>query len=309
MLVPCDLIVFLQEYPRFEGHLSACVLAAALKEPTAIRAFADAWVRQVDKGAPGLFRALQDACRACHRVPHKSELQQLTRQGAGRWLGLVRLGRDLDLLQPVEDASASSRGEVLVLGLQQKSFCLEDTCPKKLAALVAECSLRQQKVHAIKPDDVVEMAATLRHTLTLVAGAAGVRWQSFTVSHLVRKLLLARVVHGAHGVELPWHLLPVGLLPGTVLPDVKKLMVKGFPRHCTAADASMMVTGRQDQVLLLSMWACMFSEVEDRWPDRLEEILRVLRSPEIRIIVGSSRGGNNDVTPVPASLISRLFKD
>ena len=163
----------------------------------------------------------------------------------------------------------------------------------------------------MKPDEhgLVAIAETLRHTLTVVAEKSGTQWQAFTVSHLVRKLLLAHVVHGADVAQLPWHRLPMGFLPATVLPDAKDLVAKAFPRNCSAADASQMVTGRPDQALLLSMWACVFSEVEDRWPKRLDDNLQYLREPQVQITIGSSKGANNGVAPGPASLLSRAFKD
>ena len=310
-LVPCDVVVFLQVYPMLRGHLAASLVAAALKEPTAVLAFANAWVAHTDKGPLAMFDAMQTALRASNGTPNKTELQQLTRQGAGRWLGVVAFCRALRLVQLQDAASASSRGEALVLGLRGASFCMQSTCPQELVGFVSACSKRQEEVDALGTAgaQVADLGQVLARIVEGVSDDTGLQWNRYTVAHLVRKLLLGWLTHSGAAGGIDWAEVPLRALPQTVLPDVKELMPAGFTPDCSAAEASDMMTGRPDQALLLSMWACLFGDVEAKWPQELDDILKFLRGPRCSVALQQFKTANKDVTPCPAVLLSGFFAE
>lgn len=308
-MLPCDVVAFLQVYPMLEGQLPALIMAAGLKEPTPMFAFVTAFQQLADRNSEGLFEAMRTALRAVDGVPHQAELEQLTRQGAGRWLGAVAWGRALDLIMPEAAACASSPGEVLVLGLRRASFQLARAAPKKFDAMVSVCSKRQQELDALFGDaSVLESAEGVVRVIEAVSREAGLAWNAYTIANIVRKFLLARVLHAGAARKVDWASVPLGSLPTRVLPDVKQNLVSGFPLDCSAADASEMVTGRHDQAMLLSMWACLFAEVADMWPKELHNILKLLQGPSCEVAIEQFKAGHRGVSPCPAVLVSMLMK-
>ena len=156
---------------------------------------------------------------------------------------------------------------------------------------------------------VADVGQALARIVEGVSDDTGLQWNRYTAAHLVRKLLLGWLTHSGAAGGIDWAEVPLRALPQTVLPDVKELMPAGFTPDCSAAEASDMITGRPDQALLLSMWACLFGDVEAKWPQELDDILKFLRGPRCSVALQQFKTANKDVTPCPAVLLSGFFAE
>ena len=94
-----------------------------------------------------------------------------------------------------------------------------------------------------------------------------------------------------------------------MLPDVKRHLADAFPAGCTAAEASEIVTGRPDQVLLLSMWACLFGEAQGLCPEKLDEVLKFLEGAECVAAIKDFKAANDGIPPCPGTLVAAAFKE
>ena len=76
----------------------------------------------------------------------------------------------------------------------------------------------------------------------------------------------------------------------------------------SAADVSEFVLGRRDHALFVSMWACLFGEVEQAHPSSEERnhILKLLTSPEAAAKVAAFQN-EHGVPPCPFVLVRALL--
>ena len=76
----------------------------------------------------------------------------------------------------------------------------------------------------------------------------------------------------------------------------------------SAADAGELVLGRRDQALFVSMWACLFGEVEQVHPsiEERNHALKLLKSPEAVVQVAAFQNEHR-VPPCPLTLVRLLY--
>jgi len=138
-LVPDGVEAFCAVYPSVREHLGALFVTIVLLEPTAMRRFADAWVREgsalassQSNAAEVLFRSLVETAESLDQAPHKTELEQLPWSGGpgdGPSLGLLPFGRDVGFFAEANDAEGA---RVLKLGLKQESVHVVQARPQQL---------------------------------------------------------------------------------------------------------------------------------------------------------------------------------
>lgn len=283
-MLPCDLTAYVEFCRRFGGDLGACIHAAMAKLPSAVEAMADALGTCTIAGPEDMRRALEAGIRA---APQKVESQQVNRQGVARVTGI--------------------RAWVRAMGMADVS----GTAPTpELARLAEACSARQAEytraIAAFEQEGAVaNLGASLREIVTTTARAAGLRWGAYVTPHVVRKLLIGVVANRRAGVDRAWLGVPISAIQdlepdmGGYLSDFGSL---------TSGEASDMVFGRPDRGLFISMWGCLFHEVETRWPKDLDEILRLLGSPRAAAALQEHVAVHSH-PPCPAVLVRSLLPE
>lgn len=296
-LVPSDIIAFLQVYKMLEGHTAACLIAAALAEPTAVFAFSDESVRQgSDKSAESVFLSLQTAVRATAGVPHRAELQQLSRQPEGEFVGVTACAGAFGVIEPCRPASASSPGCVLVLGLRDARFRMAESCPQKLASLVTACSKRHSEVQGLLSNGALPgVIRELRQSVEAINSEAGRPWSENAVASITRKLLMGRLAHGP-AQEVDWTEVPFSTLPSSIY------QTRGVPEDWSAAAVSDMVTGRDDQGLFVAVWASAFAGCESVLPR--DQQLKVIRGGQFRQRLQEFKRAHSGLTPSLVTLLA-----
>ena len=158
---------------------------------------------------------------------------------------------------------------------------------KRLGELVAvidrECSLGWGEQY-VRPNLVRKvMCAWVRDGLGTTAGPTSLMWDA------VLYVLLDTVHAVADAKEKVKPL--TDLVPGI-----------------SAADASGFVLGRRDHALFVSMWACLFGEVEQAHPSSEERdyVLKRLKSPEAAALVAAFQI-EHGVPPCPFVLVRALL--
>ena len=139
-MVPCDVTAFMEEFVSLREGLAKVLLCAWLKEPTAVHAFArESNGLSATAGPTAVFRSLQSAIRITAKAwpDNKAELQQISRQGVARFLGVRSACLSLQVIAPKpEDLGLGVIGGVverLMLGLTKRAspMSLAQTCPQR----------------------------------------------------------------------------------------------------------------------------------------------------------------------------------
>ena len=114
-MAPCDVTAFMEEFVSLREGLTKVLLCAWSKEPTAVRAFARESNGLCATAVPtAVFRSFQSTVRIVAEAwpDNKAELQQLSRQGVARFMGVRAACHRLQVIAPRQriSASASPRG-------------------------------------------------------------------------------------------------------------------------------------------------------------------------------------------------------
>ena len=116
LLVPVDVMDFLNLHEFIQGDLAFSILIALVKAPTATRAMHMEWKRL----APGydgeaLYKAFEEAIRVSASTPETEvQLEQLNRQGVARFMGLATTSVHMGVLRA---RSGESSEKCVSLGL------------------------------------------------------------------------------------------------------------------------------------------------------------------------------------------------
>ena len=135
---------------------------------------------------------------------------------------------------------------------------------------------------------------------------AGFRWTGYTKDNILRKLMLGAIVYHDALKDVQWEDLTLKEAQ-SLAPDVKKHVLDNFPSSYSAAEASAMITGRQNQAMLLSMWACLFYEVERLWPNNKNDVIKTLQSPECERFISKFKAKNDGAPPCSVVLMRELM--
>jgi serine/threonine protein kinase len=333
-LMPCDMVTFADVFPLFHENLALCVCAGMLKEPTAVRrwavslgAVAASQSHDNEVSAATLFASLSDVVMHVDGAPHKMELDQLSRQGVARFLGVSVWCRELGVVTTEEvgentsskkrkKALADPQGPAVVvnLGLMQKPFRMSSECPVEVTDFSDSCMRLQGEFSKLWQDattvGVDELQVGIRSILETIDSECKLQWTGYVHDSLVRKFVFAAVVHrntmmtvassvSSSGDDMPMHVLR------RLVADQAGYM-RAFPDDFTAGLASDMICGRRDRSLLISMYACLFHEAEKLWCNRHDEILQVLASSECAEAVYTFQR-KHGFPPCPTVLLKALL--
>ena len=105
-MVPCDVTAFMEEFVSLREGLAKVLLCAWLKEPTAVHAFArESNGLGATAGPTAVFRSLQSTIRIVAEAwpDNKAELQQISRQGVARFMGVRSACLCLEVIAPTPE--------------------------------------------------------------------------------------------------------------------------------------------------------------------------------------------------------------
>ena len=155
-----------------------------------------------------------------------------------------------------------------------------------------------------------ELVGVIDHECSLGWGKQYVR------PNLVRKVMCAWVRDGldttARPTSFQWDDMPYVLLDTVhAVADAKEKVkpLTDLVPGISAADASGFVLGRRDHALFVSMWACLFGEVEQALSSEERErddVLKRLKSPEAAALVAAFQI-EHGVPPCPLVLVRALL--
>lgn len=236
--------------------------------------------------------ALEKMLMGLDGVRNPAELQQLNRQGVGRFMGALSTCRLFGLIEAEDSVSndiqalATSQGEVepetaLTLGLQrgQYRFTGDRTLLKSLwehtSAHTAFCT---DLGSVDTPDDLLLAARAVKAMLvTLGQRVPSLRTKSggYVCQFVSRKILIAHVAWRSPS-QFDWESIPVSTLK-ECCPD-QSSQLDTVPSRWSAADLSRCIFGRHDWGLLVSMAGCLWKEPLDKWPQ--EQVMAAVQSDD-----------------------------
>ena len=322
-MVPADAIDFFARHQEMSEDLAASIVVAMLKEPTATSEFLTQWrTMPNDYTAHDLHAALKAAISVTVSTPgsspddsraqhprHTVELQQLGRRGVCRFLGSVIVAQSFGIMRK---ARATETG--FIAGLQGNQYVWVPDTPGSVVAKFLGAVREHGDASELRPPcfdagatrdvtDLVTYAAALRGMLTRVGARVpslmlkGTGKVNYVLDSIVRKHVLAR----AGGVD--WS--------QCTLAELRRLSVDQceflaeLPDDWQATDASSLICDRPEWPLLVSMYMCLWHDVEKTIPDALPMLTKAVHSGEAMAKITEFRR-RHGFAPHPHTLMKML---
>ena len=314
-MIPCDIIVIVEVFDQLKTMgLCSMLLAAWLKEPTAVRAFVG--VLSGSESAPSvsaddIFKALVKMLQEVDGPSNVIELQQTTRLGVCRFMGVRTVCQKLCVIgTSPEEVGLGDNAGFVSLGLGADKFYVADKCPDTLRSFVSACNAQDTASAFRKLFDtakhcdchgIVSFANTMREIMDIVIDrclpmTSGMK--GYTEQNMIQ-ILTVSWLHSCLGaiaghnvcVDLCWHSFDFRALvtAGTfgIESDAQEQAQRDIANvcnmrgHISASEISDLLLGRTDHALFVTMWACLFSEVENgRYCRKSKErLIKLLSSP------------------------------
>lgn len=287
LLMPCDVADFLSQSGLFQDDLAMLILTAAIKEPLPVGALVEAWKKlPAHYSGSDLRSAILRAVAAADGAPHGAQLDQLHRQGVGRFFGLLTTASNLGIIgekefKPVPRRLATAAAKAA--GAAQQEYRLgknmtvyevldpsASKCDKFLEATRAEqhCLATLSDAGASTPcalDDLVDYGTRRAEAaLQRIGAKSGALPFSdkdaggYCVDFLRRKLVAARLLQqNLH--ECDWSTVNKASLQ-SMSADAKENL-EHIPDSWHASEISYFFTGRADWGLFASVFPCLWGEV------------------------------------------------
>ena len=327
LLMPCDVFDFLSQSVLLQNDLAMLILTAAIKEPLPVGALVEAW-KQLPAHYSGsdLRSAILSAVAAADGAPHGAQLDQLHRQGGGRFFGLLTTASHLGIIGKKQFKQVPRRlatDAAKAAGAAQQEYRLgknltvyevldpsASKCDKFLEATRAEeqCLATPSDASASTPcalDDLVDYGTRrAEEALQRIGAKSGALPFSATdasgycIDFLRRKLVCARLLQqNLH--ECDWSTVNKASLQ-TMSADAKENL-KAIPDTWRASDISSFFTGRADWGLFASVFPCLWGEVADKLStedDRAGALALVKSKDFLRVVQNFRR--TQGIAPHPA---------
>jgi serine/threonine protein kinase len=344
LLMPCDVVDFLSQSALLQDDLAMLILTAAIKEPLPVGALVEAW-RQLPAHYSGsdLRSAVLRAVAAADGAPHGAQLDQLHRQGVGRFFGLITVASHLGIIEkkelidepvprrrrqalPVATAAAKPAGaaqQEYRLGKNLTVYKVlgpsESKCDEFLEATRAEeCFLGKtpSDAGASTPcafDDLVDYGTRrVGAALQRIGNKSGALPFSdkdasgYCIDFLKRKLVIARLFR-QNLQESDWSTVSKASLQ-SMSADAKENL-EDVPDAWGASQISSFFTGRADWGLFASVYPCLWGEVADKLStedDRARALALVKSKDFLRVVHAFRR--TEGIAPHPA-VAYRILED
>ena len=334
-MIPCDITVFVELFGQLKTTgLCSMFLAAWLKEPKAVRAFVGALSGSKcvpPESADDIFNALVKMIHEVDGPSNVIELQQTTRQGVCRFMGVRIVCRKIGVIgtSPQEvGLGANAEVSVVSLGLGAEKFCVAEECPESLRSFVSVCdasaSAFRELFHTdVSCDGVVSFANKLYgimnpvidKCLPMTSGMKG-----YTQQNMIRKITVSWL-HDALGAiagqkdVMCWQSFNFQAIEEAgIVADVQGKaqldIANCYPAGCLkASDISELLLGRVDHALFVSMWACLFSDVEKsrKDDDEAKRLIELLSGPRSAQVLASFIE-KHKIPPCPEVLAKLLLR-
>jgi len=308
LLLPCDVPSFIAFYRRYRHCLPALVVAAFLKEPAALSSledqatssgrkldepygFRDCWVKVIAKLSVGILNQ------------RFVELQQLTRNGAGRMSCIGPTLRWIGILEPDPDADDADASPDVRLGLTRRPYKVlsDDGIFQDFWKEFAD----ETWPRAVAAQSFASFCSEVRALLQQIAKrtqAFGLASEKYCFHFLYRKLLIGessfRRDDSTSFAAVDWDDLTVGDLK--FLSADKNEHLSDFDDMEPAAGLSDFFFGRSDWPLFLSAYACLWHEAVEYMGD---DVCELAGSESVHGFARSWRQ-RNSINPHPSVLLT-----
>ena len=336
-MTPCDVVAFVDVFGQVRTSFCCTFLAAWLKDPAAVKAFVAAAFASPQgchdgcraSAADDMFDALVGMVKEVDGPSNKVELEQIARQGVARFMGARVVCRVLKVVgkSPEEVGLCGTAGpDQVALGLSADTFYVAQTCPSELRSLVAACNALEPTFQKLLRDTdmscqgALAVARGMRELLDKVRAECRFDVTTYAVRNCVRKITMSwlrnclcdTAGHASLSDDFDWGSVTYDAIEESgAVADVDQKAQIDIRDACggiTAGDISELLLARQDQALFVSMWACLFSEVDGHGRDdeTRHRILGLLGSPRAAEVLDAfvlERG----VAPCPEVLVRLLL--
>ena len=276
LMVPCDVLAFINLWPQIMEHPLLAFTAALLKEPTALVAWEGAGLGLTPEApeAPGalpqrrsltahaFLESLLGVLQAVDGCPNPVEVEQLARGGAARLLG----PRATCVMLGAAEQAESGGVRAFLLGKSQTRHVICPNAMDTLSKLIEAAEDEEAKADwllvrsSTSAQDVSEAASRVfTHIATKVPGTLP-RLEKYTYVrlHVVRKILLGRASCRNADTAFDWSSVGRDAL-ADMGPDQRDWL-SYFPEGWSAEDIGEFVLGSGAAGLFVPMLACLWSD-------------------------------------------------
>ena len=270
-MVPCDVVCFATHFAEMRRDLAISVLAAKAKEPPFVKSLLQSW-RELPANYTGadltrwIQRGIAASAEAANDPAQAAEMAQLVAKNAGRsHLGSRAIGFELGIICKKTKGSLRLSDKGCQYEFAETSASLDE--------FVRVCQNFQSALS--ERTNFADMMKTAAEALAK-AGDACTDLLIAAPGSAVRKAILRKFALGylADGGIARWSEINIEELRA-LAPDESEHM-KDLPQEECASAVSMLILGRPDCGMLLSMWSCLFAGAcasgnEDSMARALEE--------------------------------------
>ena len=304
-LVPVDAIEFCAFFDRHRTSFRECLTIAFVKEPQATAFFEDALSKSAGRSKQDVRQAwICTVQRVIECGQDKEVLRNLTRQGTGRFTCLARAMVMIGILDNVPKASRGKQPSLVAGNCIQLGRCngqyrfREDTSKFDRFYDGLEPMDRQwQQILKHLDESGFDMQKFCQAFRSLLSNAAascsafGLKTEGYCFDFAYRKFIIAEARRRIGQVNWETSILEIQHLSadsGKYLAEIENTAVSVALSHA--------VFGRADWAILLSCFACLWSEVVEKFVDTgawtLSDLLEVLRSGKLTSHVASYKSAH-----------------
>ena len=315
LLVPVDVVDFLARMTEVRRDVPFSIVLAMVKEPFATGRLCEAWKGLPENyGGDALAEVMIQVLRDCSveddRVPNQVELEQLNRQGVGRFFGLIATCQALGIICKEDPPCASTPGteieEVLCLGLCKGTYRIAGDAAvhvsnflAKARQLLRELPLpcRKEEAPKLGVKEILEYSQTIRRLLQRLGHCTrlGTRGGSgYCTDWLVRKLVMSFLCIDCEVSVEDWNSFGRSALRDMSADSHEHL--EELPSYLSVSEVSCLICGRPDWGFLASMFLCLWKEVHEAHGDLQ------LDAKELLVHVQDFRG-EHGFAPHPSVLV------
>ena len=309
-LVPCDVDSFNSFYQLHPTWFLECVSVAFLKEPEAVKKFIDAVSGLGERTGVDRREYVRLAWRkvVIQTVRGGQDLlalQQVSRQGVGRFSCLARSATHLGIIEPVKLPPSLDAGEeVFQLGMTGLTyrFCSAEGFNKVYADYQPACDKWAEFLEKQADTGFNDYCGATKAVMDIAAkssAAFGLKNHGYCFDFAVRKFIIAESSRRYLGMPLAtsqgsvdpvpveWGAVSIVHIRGVTADSGKHLQI--FEPDVIADQASECMFGRTDWAVMLSCFACLWHEVKEKFVDTgkigLDVLLEKLRSKDAADVV------------------------
>lgn len=191
-------------------------------------------------------------------------------------MGVASTCRLFQILKPLVDGEDDS-GEVVRLGVKRRRHAMTSNSAEAETFLQACCKNPLQWPESLALPDLAAAARRALIGIGRVSSALQTKVDGYVCDHLVRKLVMRRLVSEARCQRfVDWSSTSISEVR-LVSPDASEFLAQ-LPARWSAAEASSFFFGRPDWACFISMYACLWKEVAQAWPEEADALLVICRS-------------------------------